>query len=156
MFVADTFAPSFRCSFCDHWLDSWLQEIKHLQVMHPEHYLMMRIRWEEQKYEESMMDITALPIGNGRFTVWGIPTTERDDNRGLSSKQQDATTQEVEIYRTDNEEEARSLVRQSGFEHKGTFYATTRISDTVAATNRENIVSQSGVHPRKPLDKGTF
>jgi len=149
----DCFAPVFRCRYCTLWLDSWLDEIKHLQIMHPEACLRLHIRWEQ----ENAMDIAGLPLGNGRYTVWGIPAVERDDNRGLSSAQQDATTNEIEVYRTDSEQEARSLVQQSGFEHNGRFYATTRISDTVAAQNRENIASQSGVHPREtPLGKDKF
>src|SRR4051812_34162402 len=148
-----SFAPVYRCRYCTVWLDSWLDEIKHLQIMHAEAYLAMRIRWEQ----ENAMDTAGLPLGNGRYTVWGIPAVERDDNRGLTSKQQDATTNEVEIYRTDSEEEARQLVRESGFEHKGRFYATTRISDTVVAQNRENIASASGIHPRQaPLGKDKF
>lgn len=106
------------------------------------------------------MDTTQLPIGQGQFTVWGIPATERDDNRGLESKQQDATTNEIEVYCTDDEDEARRLVREGGFTHHDVFYATTRISNSAAAVQKENIEQASGIlkreAPRQAVRKDQF
>src|SRR3954465_14114310 len=91
---------------------------------------------------------TELPFGQGQWVVWGILTTERDDNRGLTSKQQDITTREIPVYRTDSEEEARRLVREGGFEHNRLFYATTRVSNTRAAEHKEHVQNVSGVLKR--------
>lgn len=81
--------------------------------------------------------MTTLPIGSGRYTVFGIPAIERDDNRQLTSRDQDATNQETPVYCTDNIEEARGLVREGGFSHQGTFYATTRFAEGASAAASE-------------------
>ncbi len=107
----------------------------------------------DDQVEEEVME-TQLPFGQGQWVVWGIPTVERDDNTGLLPSRQRAEDEQA-IYRTDSEEEARRLVQEGGFEHKGTFYATTRISNSVAARNKENIEQVSGVLKRDdPFFKG--
>lgn len=105
------------------------------------------------------METEHLPIGSGQFTVWGIPATERDDNRGLTSKQQDATTQEIEIYKTDDEDEARRLVREAGFEIRGQYFATTRMSNDQAAIQKEQVQQASGILKREvppPISKDQY
>ncbi len=95
-----------------------------------------------------MSDSADLPFGSGQFSVWGVPATEREQNTGLRASAQDATRQEVEIYRTDDEEEARRLVREGGFERQGQFYATTRMANSTAAAHKEAVESASGVLKR--------
>lgn len=91
--------------------------------------------------------IVTLPIGEGQFTVWGIQIAQRDNNQGLSSNQQ-AVSNEVEIYRTNDEAEARKLVLESGFESDGVFFATTRYANTAALAHKQVVQEASGVLKR--------
>lgn len=95
------------------------------------------------------MTLEGIPFGEGPWEVWGIPATERDDNSGLRHTEQDASKNSTVLYRTHDEEEARRLVREGGFERGGTFYATTHIVNGAAEANRQKIAAQSGVHPRQ-------
>ena len=96
------------------------------------------------------MTMEGLPIGQGAFEVYGIPATEREDNTGLRADQQRVSNREMPVYRTDDEEEAKRLVREGGFTHQGQYYATTRYVNASAETTKANIASKSGTHVRSP------
>lgn len=139
--------------------ETWKQYMERMQDTYghlPNHISNIAAQAERNKE----MNAVNLPIGEGQFTVWGIPATERDDNRGLASSQQDATTNEIEVYRTNDESEARRMVRESGFEYQGVFYATTRMSNANAAVQKERVQQASGIlkrdTPNQSLNKDQF
>lgn len=88
----------------------------------------------------------ALPLGQGRFVVMGVQTTARDDNTGLHPSQQ-AVSDEVAVYLTDNEHEAQTLVEAGGFESDGVFFATTRYGN-MGDKPRESALRRDDPHLR--------
>lgn len=98
--------------------------------------------------------MTNLPFGSGQWAVWGVLAEERDSNVGLQSIAQDASRNSQPVYLTDDEAEARQLVKEGGFSRDGQFYATTHVVNTAVEAGNAKVAEQTGFHRRStPVDK---
>lgn len=88
----------------------------------------------------------AIMGGTGNFVVFAYAVGEREGNQGLAAGQQRTAGARggIELYRTDDENEARKLTLEGGIEYHGVVYVATHYADSTAAAVKDHVQQVSG------------